>query len=70
MKALLKYNGFTRMIDIPEIRPEIRIPVIETLRVMVLPKELEPKEGDGYWRFIYRENMTEDIAIYEFEEAK
>jgi len=68
MKALLNYNGFTRVIDIPEFRQEIRIPVLKPIRMSILPEELEPEDGCGYWRFVFKRRLMEDLTLYEFEE--
>jgi len=70
MKALLEYNGFTRVINIPRFRPEIKLPITKPFNTMILPDELEPKDSNGYWRFTYRRHLTEDLAVYEFEDTK
>ena len=72
MKAILDYNGFTKMVEIPNFMPDIHIPVIPELSVTQMILDSTPaQKGVKRWLFVFKEWLYKrEIALYWFDKEE
>jgi hypothetical protein len=72
MKAILDYNGFTKMVELPQFMPEFYVPVTEELSVAMMITQSSPeRSGIKRWKFEFRKWLVErEIALYHFNKEE
>jgi phage pi2 protein 07 len=67
MKAILNYNGFTKMVEVAEPRPVIYVPIIPKLLTAIEQGSVYlPEPTVKKWVFEIKRQLTEDIYEYDF----
>jgi len=70
MKALLDFHGFTKFIDMPEIRDSWSVPIRNPIRMSTSEDHQVPINQKMTFRFIKTYNIgSETVALYQSEDT-